>query len=650
MHSLGLLALSSSSELFILFWVVVLILLAAPILAIAAWIRVRRLERRGLPPPAPDVAQLNALERRLAEVERKLAALLAVPPAIVAPPEPRPAPPQVAPAPPPPPPRPPTPVAVAPPEAAAEAAPPRAVGIDLETLIAGRWLNRIGILALLLAVGFFLKYAFDNNWVGPTGKVAILLVVGALLLVYSQWLLGRGYRYFSEGIAGLGAGVLYLALYAAWDYFKIFPQSVSFVGMMVVTAAMVAIALGRNSQRIALVALTGGFLTPVLVSTGTDQQVVLFSYLAVLNAGLLALGRARDWRSLELLCFIATQVYFWSWYAEFYDDTKLLRTAAFATLFFLLFAALPVLRSRWLGTLPTRQILLVLANAFWFLLALRAMLWPDRRWTLTVAVLTLAAAHLLVAQWAPRPKEAARSLVRVLFAGLALTFVTLAIPIRLEGKWITVAWAVEGAVLVWSGLATRVRLLRAAGLLLFAVVAVRLWTLPIAAPRLLLNARFAAFAVAVVCFALAYYFSRQQKEQLGPDEANVFALLGIGINLFALWALSLEVWDFFDRTRATAGWDATLAQQLGLSLLWTLYATALIVAGVRTRRAGLRWQALALFGLTVGKVFFYDVWLLERFYRIVSFVTLGVVLLVVSFLYQKRLMAARETGEASHDG
>src|SRR3990172_4468855 len=141
MHSLGLLALSGSSELFILFWVVVLILLAAPILAIAAWIRVRRLERRGLPPPAPDAAQLNALERRLAEVERKLAALLAVPPVIVAPPEPRPAPPpQVAPSPPPPP-R--LPISVAAPEAAAEAAPPRAVGIDLETLIAGRWLNRI---------------------------------------------------------------------------------------------------------------------------------------------------------------------------------------------------------------------------------------------------------------------------------------------------------------------------------------------------------------------------------------------------------------------------------------------------------------------------------------------------------------------------
>jgi len=638
MRGLGLLALSGSSELFVLFWVVVLLLLAAPILAIAAWIRVRRLERRGLPPAPTDAAQLSALDRRLADVERRLAALLA------APPEPTPAPaPQVAPAPPSPPPRPSTPAAVAP-EAPAEATPSRAVGIDLETLIAGRWLNRIGILALLLAVGFFLKYAFDNNWVGPTGKVAILLVAGALLLVYSQWLLGRGYRYFSEGIAGLGAGVLYLALYAAWDYFKIFPQAVSFVGMMVVTAAMVTIAIGRNSQRIALVALTGGFLTPVLVSTGTDQQVVLFSYLAVLNAGLLAVGRARDWRSLELLSFIATQIYFWSWYAEFYDDTKLVRTALFATLFFLLFAALPVLRSRRLGTLPARQSLLVLVNAFWFLLALRALLWPERRWTLTVAVLSLAAAHLLVAQWAPQPKEAARrSLVRVLFAGLALTFITLAIPIRLEGKWITMAWAVEGAVLIWSGFATRVRLLRWAGLVLFAVVAVRLWTLPLAADRLLLNARFAAFAVAVVCFALAYYFSRQQKDPLGPDEANVFALLGIGVNLFALWALSLEVWDFFGRPGAAAGgWDATLAQQLGLSLLWTLYATALIVAGVRTRRAGLRWQALALFGLTVGKVFFYDVWLLERFYRIVSFVTLGVVLLVVSFLYQKRLVAARQ--------
>lgn len=119
-------------------------------------------------------------------------------------------------------------------------------GPDLETLIAGRWLNRVGIIALLLAVSFFLKYAFDNEWIGPSGRVAFGLLSGTGLLVFSQWLLRRGYGYFSSGIAGLAAGVLYLSLYAAWSFYQLFPQPVAFAGMIVVTGTMVAIALGRD--------------------------------------------------------------------------------------------------------------------------------------------------------------------------------------------------------------------------------------------------------------------------------------------------------------------------------------------------------------------------------------------------------------------
>ncbi|MFQ5695770.1 MAG: DUF2339 domain-containing protein, partial [Terriglobia bacterium] len=223
-----------------------------------------------------------------------------------------------------------------------------------------------------------------------------------------------------------------------------------------------------------------------------------------------------------------------------------------------------------------------------------------------------------------------------------LTFVTLAIPIRLEGKWITMAWAVEGAALVWSGFQLRERLLRAAGLLLFGVVAFRLWFFPVelGAGRFLLNARFAAFAVAVGCFAAGAYWARQRADELESGEGGFFAALGVGVNVFLLWALSLEVWDLFGGMRATAGLEPRLARQLALSLLWTLYASGLIVAGIRQKLAGLRWQALALFGLVVGKVFLFDLSFLDRFYRIVSFLVLGAVLLAVSFLYQKRLAAA----------
>jgi uncharacterized membrane protein len=621
--------------------------LLIPVLAISAFVRVRRLERRSVPPPSPpnpptgEDNRISALERRLAEVEHKLTALATAPPAPQ--PETTAAPRHAETAPPAPqPPRP----------AAASEPPPTAGGLDLETLIAGRWLNRVGIAALLFASGFFVKYAFDNNWVGPSGRVIVLLVLGTALVAWSQWLLGRGYFYFSEGIAGLGAGVLYLALWAGWSYFKLMPQGVAFAGMMGVTAAMAVIALGRDSQRVALVALLGGFLTPALVSTGTDQQVILFTYLLVLNAGLLFLARpyvrpaggVREWKSLEWLGLLATVGYFALWYARFYEDPKLLRTALFATLFFALFGALPVRRALARGTLPARQTLLVLANAFWYLLALRALLWPGHRWALMLMMLALAAAHQVVAQQVPPAEEKkgeGPSPVRVLFTGLALTFATLAIPVRLDGKWITIAWAVEGAVLVWSGFATRVRLLRGVGLFLFAVTALRLVAVAIPAERFLLNPRFATFLVAVVCFAAGLHFARSHQGELGGDEDNFFSVVGVAVNVFLLWALSAEVYDLFERRQALGGVEAELAQQLALSLLWILYATVLTIVGFRTAQAGLRWQGLLLFGLVVGKAFLYDLSFLERVYRIVSFVALGVVLLVVSFLYQKRLLARR---------
>ena len=641
----------SANTTLLLLLLVAFVLIVAPILAASAFMRVRRLEKTSGTDPKL-FARLSALEQRLAEVERKQAEAPVVAAAPVAPETPREArPPERIPVP--------APAPLAPAERVASSVPPRPAPppvlpstlapqkpatqrshLDLETLIAGRWLNRVGILAVLFAVSFFIKYAFENNWVGPRGRVALGLLLGSALLPWSGWLLRRGYQYFSEGIAGLGAAVLYVSLWSGWHYYELFTQVEAFVGMIVVTSAMVAVAVGRDSQRIALLALVGGFLTPQLVSTGKDQQVVLFTYLAVLAAGLLALVNARDWRSLAPLSFFAVQIYFWGWYERFYDAEKLLRTSLFATLFFVLFAALPVVRSRREGRLAAAEVGVVLLNAFAYLLALRATLWPEHRWALTVVVLALAWAHLAVAQSLPPPRERERPLLKLLFAGLALTFVTLAIPIRLDGKWITMAWAVEGAVLVWSGLRAKTWILRAAGFLLFTTAGARLAIFPIPADRFLLNARSVTFAAVVASFAATLLFARRDPAEIGETEKSLLVLLGIASNAYALASLSLEAWDLFGRIHALE-LSRGLAQQLALSVVWMVYATGLLLAGMKRKVAMLRWQALALFGIVVGKVFLFDLSFLERFYRIVSFLVLGLVLLVVSFFYQRKLAAAK---------
>jgi uncharacterized membrane protein len=512
-------------------------------------------------------------------------------------------------------------------------------------MVAGRWLNYVGILALLFAVTFFLKYAFDNNWVGPRGRVGIGLLAGSILYPWSQRLLARGYKYFSEGIAGLGAAVLYLSLWAGWHYYHIFPQNIAFMAMIVVTGVTLAVAVGRNSERIAFLALLGGLVTPILVSTGENHEVALFTYLMILGAGVLGIAWVRDWKSLPPAQFLATLVYFWGWYSDFYRADELGITVVFATVFFVLFAALPLVRSWRDGELSGLEAGIVLVNSLAYLAALREMLWPDDRWALTVAVLALAAAHLAAERMLPEKRGTEMRLARILYAGLALTFVTLAIPIRLDGRWITIAWAVQGAVLIWGGLRARFAAMRWAGLALFAIVAGRLALIPIPADTFLRNARFATFAICVACMALSCYFAASSDQELAPEESMAFVITAIAANILAIAAASLEVWDVFGRMHSL-GIDRGHAQELALSMLWLVWALGLLGAGLWKKSETIRWQALVLLGVVIVKVFLFDLSFLEKFYRIVSFLLLGLALMLISFYYQRQLLGRKDERKA----
>jgi len=622
--------------------------LAVPVIAIWAFIRVRKLEKQFRDRSAVTgggsstdlesilTARLSSLERQVHELRgqltslsegRPLAASVAAPPPVASSQPSVSEAPAMA--------NPPIPAASPPRPAESVQSKPRSTGPDMEQLIAGRWLNRIGIVALLLAVSFFLKYAFDNDWIGPRGQIASGLLTGAATLSYSQWLLRRGHAEFANRIAGLGGGMLYLSLFAGANYYHLFPLFLAFGGMALVTATLVIIAVKRESQAMALVALLGGLLTPVLLSTGRDAPVELFTYLALLNAGVLFVARMRQWPKVEWLAFAGTMLYFWGWWDGYYHEDRRDLTFGFATVFFLEFALLPVLQAKRAGMLEPAQTMLVVLNSFGYLAALHRLLYPQHRWTLSCMLLVLAALHLVVVRRLPT-SQANPSLVRMLFGGLALTFVTLVIPVQLDGKWMTMAWAIEGAILIWVGFRTQVSHFRWAGLALFAVVASRLLLFPIHGIQpLLLNQRFGLFAMIIACFTAGIWCSGSHKSRLNGEERLAFAVVGLCANVVTLWALSCEVWDYWGPSGYEDERRSDLAQQLGLSLLWTAYATGLVAAGVRWTNKGLRWQGLALLGFVAAKVFLYDLSSLEAIYRIVSFMVLGLLLLGVSFFYQR---------------
>lgn len=512
---------------------------------------------------------------------------------------------------------------------------------DLESLVAERWLNYFGILAILFAAAFFIKYTFDNHWVGPRGRVEVGLLAGALVLLWSERLARRGYRYFSEGMAGLGASVLYVSIWGGWHYYHLFTPNAALAAMALVTGATAAIAIWRDSQRLIVMALAGGFLSPLLLSTGNTHESVLFGYNAVLAAGMLGVERVRRWSWLPLLTFFFVELYFWGWYTVSYSRLQIWPTLGFATLFFLIFAALPARRGRQRGRLTRMESAVVTANACCYLGALWVLLRPDHRWLLVAAFLGLA-----VAFWAERQALANESsILRRLMGALALLSATLAIPARLDRQWLTMAWAVEAAAVVWVGTRTASWRQRAAGMILLGVVGIRLLVLKIPAHLFLWNARMGTFAVCVGCFAVAASALPRSADGMRQREESARAVLLIAVSAYSLLALSLEIWDLFGRL-PVAGMEHRAAQQMALSVLWTLAATGLIGLGIAKKSALLRWEALTLFALTVGKVFLHDLDSLAQFYRILSFLVLGVLLLVVSFIYQRRAMA-QKTAHAS---
>ena len=169
----------------------------------------------------------------------------------------------------------------------------------LESKIGKLWLNRIGIFAILIGVSYFIKYAFDNGWIGPTGRVALRILAGIGLVLWSERFRGKGYVAFSYSLKAVGVGTLYLSLWGAFQIYDLVPGWLAFAAMIVVTGFTITLALTQDAEILAAFALIGGFSTPVLLSTGQNHEIVLFSYVCLLDLAILAIVASKPWRRLH---------------------------------------------------------------------------------------------------------------------------------------------------------------------------------------------------------------------------------------------------------------------------------------------------------------------------------------------------------------
>lgn len=597
---------------------------------------------------SPERNELEELKQRLAALTQRVyrleqqAGLEPLKP-VLAPPAPAAAPPAGTPAT-----APPQPSAVPAPAPAPAAAPAQ----SLESRIGAHWLNRIGIVAVLIGVSYFLKYAFENDWIGPRGRVAIGLVAGIGVILWSERFRTRNYRIFSFSLKAVGIGVLYLSLWGAFQVYHLVPGNAAFFAMAIVTAATVTLALRQDAEILAAFAIAGGFATPLLLSTGENRELALFSYVAVLDLGMLVLTALKPWRRLLIGSFVGTVILYAGWYDTFYHSdpgAQLHLTFAFATVFFVLFASIPLVRApRAIADTSKRAaeflpvlIILTLANAATYFLQIWDMLEGINRHAIAWISVGLAAVYLVLSQrlkaiyvagTAERPRP---HILPLLHVALATGFLAIAIPLRMETHWITIGWFIEAGVLLWIADRTETDFLRALSIAALGLGVVRLLFFDNFYTTLLFfNARMATYGVAIAVLAgLVWHAQKRGADRLWS------AIPVVAINLLALVALTAEVSDFYSQKMTSGLWveihGLRLARDFTYSALWMAYGAALLVVGFRQRSAFLRWQALILIAFTVVKVFTYDVSELEKGYRILSFIILGVLLLGVSFVYQK---------------
>ena len=531
---------------------------------------------------------------------------------------------------------------------------------ELESIIGRRWLGWAAVALILFATAFFLKYAFDNRWIGELGRVAIGVSAGVTLAALGYRYHKRKWRLFSQILTAGGVVLLYLSAYAAFGYYHLATQKAAFVYITILIAEAAGLALLYDGPAIAVMALIGGFLNPILLRSDRDQYRSLFSYIFALDIGTLAL--LKQWPGLSSLAFFGTHLLFWLWYSDNYHPRKLAAVMIFQTAVFLAFLCAHLARRflkrnniefedvsiftstpfNFVSTFEDFWLLLINPYAFfatsYFLLNGNHHDWMGV-FAIGMALVYAGAAKLLLDRRATTRAE------MLLLIGVALTFVTLAIPIQLKSNWITIAWAVEGVAILWTGIEMKSQRLRAIAHALFALAILKLvfWDTPWggrAAFAPVVNKYFLSSLFVIVCLfgAALIYEKLGERMQIA---ARIFQIVLLVVGLIMLWYLmTIETYTYF-AARAALQKTAEGYQhehwlgQMALSVLWSIYAAALAAVGFVRRSPAIRWAALSLFGLTVVKVMLVDIAVLQQLYRIIAFLVLGLLLLVVTWGYHK---------------
>ena len=688
---------------------------------------------------------------------------------------------------------------------------------DLEKFIGENLISKIGIAITVIGVAIGAKYSIENELISPLTRIILGYLAGLGLLGVAIKL-KKKYENYSAVLLSGSMAIMYFITYSAYSFYDLFPQVFAFLLMVLFTAFTVVAAVQYNRTVIAHIGLVGAYAVPFLLSEGSGKIAVFFSYISVINVGILVVAIKKYWKSLYYSAFGLTWLIYAAWYLFNYESKEHFTLAfsflaIFFIIFYMTFLSYKLFKKE---KFVLDDIILVMANSFVFYGIGYALLAYDKIGEELLGLFTLgnAVLHFIVSSIIYRQKLADKNLL-YLISGLVLVFITLAIPVQLDGNWVTLIWSGEAALLFWIGRTKNVAFYEKLSYLLMVLAFFSIlhdWTTvyggynpqyPETRITPLLNINFLTSILFILAFGFISYISRA-KDSISSNDTlkdflTIFSYVIPSILIFSIfYAFQLEIANYWDQLYADSAikssnndqlfsnfyrntdllryktiWlinfsllflslialvnlkkikskelglinllfiviallvflvpgllviselresylEQPLSQyyergffnigiryislafvvlslvscylyirnyfkqkeykmafdfvlhttvlwvlssefihwmdmvgsaqtyKLGLSVLWGVYSLFLIVLGIWKKNKPLRIGAMALFGMTLLKLFFYDISHLNTISKTVVFVSLGILLLVISFLYNKYKHIISETDE-----
>jgi uncharacterized membrane protein len=456
---------------------------------------------------------------------------------------------------------------------------------DLEKFIGENLANKIGIGVLVLGIGYFVKYAIDQNWIGIYGRVFIGILCGGLLLGLAHWL-RKSFAAFSSVLVGGGIAVLYVTISIAFHEYQIFSQTLAFILMVIITGFTILLAIRYNRVELAVLAILGGFGSPFMVSTGEGNYVVLFTYIMILDVGMLVLAYYKKWNLVNIVSYAFTLILFGSWMGakfESWNDSMVQGALIFATLFYLIFFGMNIVNNIRENTkFQALEITLLLSNTFFYYAAGMIILSAETNevykglFTAGLGVFNFIFAYLLY-----KNQRVDRNLIFLLI-GLVLTFISLAAPVQLDGNYITLFWAAEAVLLLWLSQKSGITLMKAASVIITGLMLISLimdWSIlyydygsGTGLMNIILNKAYITGMVSLVSISLSLYLIRFEKtfEEYTRFYKVGLIICGLGV-LYASQFLELQYQlnNYFDD-------NATIVTIIGTYNM--LYVAGLLLA------------------------------------------------------------------------